>query len=796
MNKRILSKLTCLALAVALALSAVGALVGCNGVKKLDTPTNPAVSGEGVITWDAVQNAEEYLIVTSTGMYISYENMFTLPDATKSCTITITAKASDFDDSDASEEITFTPASLLPEEPAIDPDVSIYADSFSVKSEGELTLHARVVGLDSEEVTWSLRSGGEFVTLAGNKLTAKKIENKNQRAVVRATSNEDPSVYDEREIYVVARQKLTQEMLDELKLDKVDYSGMLDIDYYTTDLVPVYDGSVQISLTTGMNKDEWYAAYQNSINGALSYIHFKNRDGYCNQVGISLMNKEEYFPVYDESRRLETWENAGLYNSFNAGIVSLSDFVFNTETWRYDYKVTYDEDGMPVDPKQFMNRSISSANPHTFTPKNMSLIIDEGHIIGFYSESTDDPGVMNQRIARMRMTVGINIGENAVVREIDKFPTVENEEFSHAALQAAIDKTAAATSFKLDFRKQERMLAAGGLTTFTGYEEYVTDDVCYFKPYEFTVKNSGEIDEVRYTRNGEYGYKKITDGLYNSFNRESSDKYVAARAFEGDFDNAKPSFAFAAEIFTSYAEDADGKYTTYFVDPSMMTVATTFYNGVGSDAQLYGLYASMPWYGYEITATNFPPMVIVDNDTGYIVEMMFYYNLYYMNGYIDIRLEFDNVTLPDEMNGVTFETRQVPDKWSDVKIIESGEDDEEDVEIAGDEFLRTFFDDPDAATTIPFFGNALGDNFGFGMKRTRNFSWDLRPIETVCLYYDVSVDLDYSIDSSIQKIERYIVENGYALSAHGIYKKDGYCVYIEDSDLDLFVYVWKEDATV
>lgn len=786
MKKSIISKLTCFALAIALALGAFGTLVGCddNKIKKLDTPVNLSVSDEGVITWDRVANAEEYLISASSGMYISYENTYTLPDVTKSYTISVVAKAYGYEDSDASETVTFTPPSIRPDVPTVEPNVKIRSESYSVKSEGSLMLTAEVVGMDDDSVTWTLVSGGEYATLTNGYIQAKRIENRNQRLIVRAASRANPNVYAEREIFVVARQTLTQKMLEDIKGAKIDYSGMLDIDYYTTDLVPVYDGSAQISLRTGMDEDKWYAAYQNSINGVLSYIHFKNVYGYCNQVGISLMNTEEYFPVYDENRHLETWENAGLYNTFKAMNVTVSDFVFNPDTWRYDYK--YNESDL----SHFMAYTVSSANPHTFTPKNLSLIIDEGEIMGIYSESTDDPTIMNQRIARMRMTVGINVGENAVVRDAEMFPTDPN----HAALTEAIAKTRAATSYKLDFRKQETMIAGGTMTTYTGYDEYVTQDLCYFLPYTFTSTSSTK----NYTPFGDYGYKKIDDDLYNSFFIGDSG-YQPSRAYVGDFESAKPSFAFAAEIFTTYAPSTgeDDPYAIYFADETMMTVASTFYKGVGTDAMLYGLYASMPWVGHDITSTNFSPYVVVDTRTGYIVEMMFYYNLYYMYGYINIQLsDFNDVTLPDGVTAedIEFETRHIPTEWSQVTMIDDMDTDDtaDDEEVPAHTFLNEFFEDENAAETIPFIGTALGDCFGFGMTRMRNFSWHPTFLNTVYLYYDVVMDLDYSIDSSIQAIEKYIMEEGFVLADHGVYTKGGYNILIEDSDLDLFVYVWKD----
>lgn len=330
----------------------------------------------------------------------------------------------------------------------------------------------------------------------------------------------------------------------------------------------------------------------------------------------------------------------------------------------------------------------------------------------------------------------------------------------------------------------------------------MTDGFCYFRPFTYqpATSSSGNIRKT-YARNSDYGFKRINDGLYNAFNNEGAGTYRASRAYNADFKDAMPSLRFAAEIFTSYMDmtDEEGReYTAYFVDETMNTVATTFYKGLGTDMQLYGMYASKQFPQAALSVTNYTPYVIV-NDEGYIVSANFYYNLYYFYGVIEIDFkDFNTAELPDGISesDVTFETRNVPSSWEHLELIDTKNTDDtgDDEQVRADLFMADFFDDPDAASEIPFFGNALGDCFGFGMPGTRRLSWETRSNNVISLYYDVLLDLDYSIDSSIDKVEKYAVSQGYTLGAHGIYEKGDYRLQaVDNGSMDLYVYIWKVD---
>jgi len=797
--KKIFIKITGYALAVVLALSVFTLFTGCDnekeqGVQKLDAPT-VTVAENGLVTWNAVDGADEYLVTVTPGiMYITTDTSYQLADTTKTCSITVTAKGADYDDSDASEAVTFTPA-IVPPTP-IEEDITVSIESVAVVESGKtLQLNAAVKGTDDKEVYWSIDSE-EYATIDDNGLlTAKPLDGRDAVVTVKAESAADPSVFATRTVTVVGNHELgaakLQAMLDALDTDKLEYSGMLDIDYYTTGVVQKYDGSAQISLRTGMDGTNWYAAYTDNVTGTPSNIFYKNVDDVACQVGLDFMNEEKYYPMYDDNRHTVSWYDSGLYNTLKG--LKASDFTYRASMRRYEYTGS-DE--------TFIARTALSANPMNFTPKNLFLIIDGDEIVGLYSESIDDYTVMAQEMARMRMIVAINKGDAAKVKTINKFEHDAEHDAAYAKLEGAIAKMHALKNYRVDFRATTYFLQTGTYT-YEGYDEYidVENGFGYFLPYEFTEnalgvrKTYGEYDD--------YGYKKVSDSLYNAFYRDYDEKtdtdngYKASRAFEGGFETAVPSFAFVADIFTSYLdyEDADGKkYTAYFADESLQSVATTFYNGVGTDAQLFGLYAAKRMPELPLSIENFTPFVTVD-ENGYIVSATFFFNLYYFYGVVDIQYcDFDAVEFPTGISSdtVSFEARNIPARWADVTITDGKGTDitTDDEEVQADTFLNDFFG-AGAADAIPFIGAALGDCYGFGLTGSRMPKGENKLFDTLTLYYDVYLDENYSIDSSIAKIEKFLIENGYTLGNYGVYGKGDYRIQVVDNDLDLLVYVWK-----
>ncbi|MCQ2400064.1 MAG: hypothetical protein MJ072_06120, partial [Clostridia bacterium] len=334
---------------------------------------------------------------------------------------------------------------------------------------------------------------------------------------------------------------------------------------------------------------------------------------------------------------------------------------------------------------------------------------------------------------------------------------------------------------------------------------------CYFRPYQIVYDSNGE-ETKKYEENGEYGYHKIRDDLYNTFSvmtdydLDENDKpkkdaqgnyifkvmydeygkllYSANRAFNEDFSTAKPSFAFAGEIFTSCKEDEEKGTKTYYVDDYMCPVSSTFYHGVGNDINLYGIFSMQ---GYNLDNELFTPYVTVKD--GYIIESGFYFYLGSLYGLVTIKYNnFNEAKLPDDVE-INLTTREIPTKWEELTIQVSAESGstEDDVERNALAYLKEYFRDDGIGDKLPFFGNVLGDTYGFGLTTLHTMGG--RAYKSIVFYYDVPLDTDYTIDSSLKAVNEYIVSLGFEKNAMGEYVKGDSIVQAGDWSLDLLIYV-------
>lgn len=73
----------------------------CKSCKKetLATPTNLTISEEGLITWDKVANASEYVIYINDNSYNVSKNEYQVSDLTKDFTYYVYAKGTNYLDS-------------------------------------------------------------------------------------------------------------------------------------------------------------------------------------------------------------------------------------------------------------------------------------------------------------------------------------------------------------------------------------------------------------------------------------------------------------------------------------------------------------------------------------------------------------------------------------------------------------------------------------------------------------------------------------------------------------------------
>ena len=726
----------------------------------LDTPSNLQVTKDGLVTWDKVEGAIEYVVIVNRKEKITY-SPFLIIDKTQDATIKVYARGDNYKDSLVSSEIKFEVEIVEP--PVIVNPITIGLEAPSeVKASKSITINAIVENSDSG-VIYEISSGAEYASInQDGKLIANDVS-EDKIIVVKATSIEDSTVFATKAIVITSKPVLTQAMLDDLQTDKLAFEGYINIDLYSFGLFEKLQSTYTTTIKTAMDGTNWYAEYENGNTGTKMNLYYKNHQDLACAVGVSFMNDEEYIPMVDDDGNQLSWQDAGLYNNFKD--LKVSDFTFNTDTWMYEFNGSQD----------VIEHMIASANPYNFEPISFSLILEEDEILGINSVAEADYTIVEGYKAVQTLVAAIMCGDSVKVPTISKY----SHEDIHDDLARAIQNMQNLESYTVDYRHaQYSMYLTGGSQDC--FSEYVTTDSCLFIPYTLKQDTAGTIYQT-YDYDSRYGYKKINDDLYNSFYYDKlQEAYIASRAYESDFNYAKASFAFAPEIFRKYTIDEDT--TTYYVDELMSGVASTFYYGVGNDIQLYGLFATQ----YQGTQT-LTPYVIVQND--YIIESGFYYNMGTMYGIVEIKYsDFNETQLPQDYQNIQFVARNVPTSWHDLLMIATPDFTEYDVdtEVEADGFIKSFLGED---IELPFFGKVLGDTYGFGMT-IMHIDSQKEGRRSLALYYDVPLDIDYTIDSSIKAVGNYLLEEGFEKNKNGEYHKGNLWIAPVDSSLDFIIYVW------
>lgn len=789
---KIFKKLMCAAMAVALSMSFIGCGDGETGnapddgktpekpveqTKKLSTPQNVTASDTGLISWGAVENAQYYIVVLNGNKYKATTTSYQVGSVVNDFTYSVYAVGKEgYENSDASATKTFKGKGVPVE---IDPLIENLTVSLTgnqlVGSGNETQLTATVNYPDGNKgtgVEWSIVEGSEYVKeLTDDGLFKANTVTEDHDVTVRATSTDNKEKFAELVIGVACKPTLTDDMLNGIKDEYISFEGYMDIDLYEFGLVNDYVRTVTLSgIATHMNGNRWHANYVDSNSGYLNEINYVNKDGKSNQVVLSLLNDEEYYLMTDDNGDAVSWTDAGLYNNFTG--VSASDFEFNEKTWRYEY----------VGSKDILQKIVSSATPYEFEAERLELMIEGGELLGIYAESKPSYSMVEGYKSIEKLYGFINCGkDNVTVPEITKFEhnpqTTDGGHIDHDSLDKAIENMQKLESYTLDLTRSSHM--ASGYTV-GGFVETVVDGDYYFQPYDvdknmIPTMNAGS----------EYGYHRLDENTYNSYNYDpETDNFVAARAFNGDMNNAKASFAFASEIFTSYqiATVNNKEATVYYADETMCSVASTFYFGVGNDWPLFGLYALR----YEGLA-NYTPFVVVQD--GYIIQTGFFYFLGEMYGEVLINYDdFNSATLPEEISFENYVPRTPPASWNELTVIDetlTGNGEEKNAL----EFFTEMFGAE--VNNLPFFGEEFGDTFGFALATHRAPGGSQIQVPTVILYYDVPLEADRTIDRTIKRAQEYLVKNGFVKNEYGEYVKGNISALPYDSSLDFWIYIWK-----
>ena len=771
------------------------ALAGCGDSKtpgddtqtnRLATPQNVRCTDEGLISWNAVEHADFYIVVLNGAKLKATNTNYKVGSVVNDFTYQIIADSSgdEYTQSAPTEVFTFKGKGVpIVPNPLLDTLTVSVTGNQLVGSGRSTKLTATVNFIDgnsNRNVTWSVVDGEEYGTVDEKGTFKAKTVTEDHDVTVRATSNDNSEKYAEIVICVACQPVLTEAMLSTVKDDVISFEGYMDIDLYTFEIYERYVKTVTLSgISTSMNGERWHASYVDSSTGYLASIDYKNNGGIAQQVALSLMNDEEYYPMTDDEGNEVSWADSGLYNNFKN--LKVSDFTFDEEDWRYYY--SGEDNG-------FIQKVLASSNPYEFSANRFGLIIEDGELLGIYAESNPDYAVVSGYKAIEKLYSYINCGaENVEVPVIEKFKhnpmTTAGTAIDHDALGAAIDNMRSYDNYKLEFKLSSHM--AGGYK-IEGYYETVIPGDYYFEPYSITVSNNSEIKTPKIGE--QYGYHRLDENTYNSYNFDiETGKYLASRAYNGDMNNMRASFAFAPEIFTATAKaTANGRdATVYYVDETMCTVASTMYCGVGNDAPLFGLFAMR----YEILADYTPYVVVQD---GKFIEVGWFYFLGDMYG--EVRIYYSDLVtakMPDSFVGFNgYVPRIPPSSWNDLTVIDQTVDGNEEEKNAY-EFFTGLLGSEEAASSLPFFGTSelLGDTFGFALATYFSPGGTSRQVPCVILYYDVALDGDRSIDRIIKKTQEFLVRNGFTKNAYGEYEKDGVSVKPYDSSLDFWIYVWK-----
>lgn len=772
-------------LSITLALVMAVTLAACSGkgqpLPRLSAPQNVEISATGTITWDAVENATSYVVKIGSDENATTATSYQVQDTSAAFTFGVYAKAEGYADSEVSEG-TFTPAP-----PAVT-GVTISGPS-SVKSGGEIDLKALVKStgqIGDSGVNWSVTSGGNAATVSSSgKFTANEVS-RNTNVVVRATSKADNKVYAEKTITILARIPLTQDMLDKAGAKTAEFSGMMTIDAYTIGIFPRLSDSYELTLKTVMDGEHWYAEYVDSYSNAKRemYCATKDNDGLTYQVVLGYNNEEEYIPMIAPDGTTENWEEYGLYNGFTG--LKVSDFELDEETYTYKY---VGED------KTLAARMAAAANPYDFAAKEdgLSLIVAPGMILGFRIAGEDDYSVAPGYRSETALQITINVASTVTVPTIEKHKT---EEY-HNRLAEAITNMKALESYKTTVFHTFNSAYGSG---HNGYIETVTADTCLFRDITYDgFDNAGSPTNMRYS-GAPYGFKDMGDGKYDMFYGApaagaSEWEYTAQRAYTADFSEAKPGFGFAAEIFTLLPgsaadeskvpeEERTNACDYMMLDLNLATVTTEFYASASADMQIYGIYATSALF---TGGTVMYPYVTVETLGGeeYITGSGFFYNMGIMYGVIEILYSDFNAAKIEE--DISFEPRVIPTKWEDLTF----EDLENNPTNAKKVIESAFTSNPEAANKVPFI-DVLGDAFGFAILDTYRPYGETRLRPAAALYYDVPLDRNYSIATSINAVASWLRDRGFTGNDHYEFENEdlGVGIALVDRDLDFYIYVY------
>lgn len=820
----------------------------------LNAPSDLKVSADGLVTWSAVRHAESYDVIIDTADAVNVTTTnYRLTDILNAHTVQVRANGSGYESSEYAS-VRFTPKSTKPDNPQVTFGLTLTSETDgktgnSVRVGKTVKFTANVTNATKEEdkrVGWTVVKGADNLVDEGSvsdktdtfTVTVKDNLTGDPTIVVRATSETNSALYAEKQMSIVTKPVIDDAAFDAMLAkigneSKISFDGFVNLDVYEDNGIttPVLAATNSLIVRTAMDSTtaggRWMSEYENSETGNTQSLFCKNNEeGYVCSVSLDFRNTQHYTALRDESNNLIAWSDSGYYNNFKG--LTHADFEFDETTWRYKYVGSQGKD--------LVSRLIASADPYDFnisSSTTFELILSKSgdgyEIVGVTSMAAKDYAIVSGYTTIQTLYCAISAGEEIEVPDLEPYQSIDDYENAetkaeYLKLRAAIENMRALESYTVEYTRTTQMM---GLSTvkYDGYQELITKDAFYYRPY------TNRADEL-YTDDKSYGYRKVGENRYNSFyltaqtDPTDSDtiigyKYEDTRAYKGSLDNVKPSFDFAAEIFTAYAKGEtkdDVPYTSFYVPTEMSTVATTFSYGVGTEEPLYAMFATL---GTDSsTGGQVPVQVAVQEVDGkyYITEVIYCYSIQSQGMYGVVIIDysdFNKTTIDADKAAEIAQSkyREIPTSWNQINITEGSGADER--QIPFDEYFTKYFSadgvgkyplkDGKTVNDIPFIGDpdsGLGDRYALGMSvlysaqyRQTDGTYKTVRRNTLKLYYDVPLDLDYTTDSSLKKVDALLTSKGFVADENGEYRNPDINVVIKpvDESLDFFVYIWTED---
>ncbi|MGN1078488.1 MAG: hypothetical protein ACI4ST_08215, partial [Candidatus Gallimonas sp.] len=394
-------------------------------LETLATPANVTVDDDGLISWDPVEHATDYVVKVGTQEFIVQSTSYRVSSVAEDFTYSVKARAANYNDS-AEATGSFKGKTLT-----ITADTDLHS--------GQKTLLKAMIGGTQQTATWEITDGGQYASIATTTglLTAQEVT-ENKKITVRATSTKHPSLVATRTYTIYAKPDLTQDMIDALSgEEKLSFEGSLKVSCYNVGISHEFVDEFNYTLSTALDGTNWYANYYDGNLSSYNSIYVKEHEGIASQVSLSFMNEEEYVPMLDDEERTIPWAQAGYTNAFTG--LTVDDFVFDPDLWMWTYAGTDDT---------LMQRMATSANPYDFEPETLALTVEGGEILGIRMISVMSGKIVYGYDAVQELDAIINYGDLVEVPTISKYAHSD----IHDGLNVAIANMRALESYTVLYR--------------------------------------------------------------------------------------------------------------------------------------------------------------------------------------------------------------------------------------------------------------------------------------------------------------------------------------------------------